>query len=133
MLVSPLAATAGAILLLTIGTFAGSRLHRGARVDAPAVASLPATAQLVSFVFFSTDARSVVLVGDFNGWRPDATPLVRSGGNGTWSAVVPLSPGRYTYSFLVDGVEWASDPLAAPAPEEGYGRPSSVLFVEEAS
>src|ERR1043165_6518964 len=69
------------------------------------------TVNVVRFVFVG-DARSVSLVGDFNAWRDDATPLVASTANRTWTVSVPLARGRHEYAFIVDGKRWAADPFA---------------------
>jgi hypothetical protein len=47
-------------------------------------------------------AKSVELVGDFNGWKPGLLKMKR-GDNGLWSVTVPLRPGRHKYLFLDDG------------------------------
>lgn len=74
-------------------------------------------------------ASEVSLVGDFNGWDEDATPMVRSDRDGAWSARVPLAPGRHVYAFVVDGQRWLVDPLAPQVPDAGFG-PTNALIVE---
>lgn len=74
-----------------------------------------------------TSAKAVVIVGDFNGWDERATPMVRRGDSGTWSANVPLGPGRHTYAFVVDGTRWIVDPLAPQVPDNGYGPANAVV------
>ena len=71
---------------------------------------------------------AVVVVGDFNDWSPVATPL-RPTAAGEWIVRLELRPGRYRYTFLVDGREWKSDPAEPPAPDNDYGPPTSVLTV----
>jgi hypothetical protein len=105
------------------------------RWTAPSTEAVTATAAggtppLVSFVFISTEARSVAVVGDFNDWILTATPLAPTAEAGVWSVALRLPPGRYTYSFIVDGKEWYPDPVAPPAPGEEFDRPSSVMLVE---
>jgi 1,4-alpha-glucan branching enzyme len=87
----------------------------------------------VEFVLMAPEASEVVLVGDFNGWRPGATPLRPSERQGIWSVTVPLSPGRHEYAFLVDGKHWLPDPRAPRAPTNDFGSPNSVLTVTERS
>lgn len=89
--------------------------------DAPAVP--------VSMVFDLANARSVSVVGDFNGWDPAATPMQRIGGTGPWSATVLAKPGRHTYAFLVDGTTLVADPLAPKAGNSDFGGDASVLMV----
>lgn len=77
-------------------------------------------------------AREVSLVGDFNGWDEQATPMVQQATDGTWSARVPLEPGRHTYAFVVDGQQWLVDPLAPQVPDAGFG-PTNAVIVDEAT
>ena len=72
-------------------------------------------------------AQAVALVGDFNGWDERATPMVRRSNDGTWSAKVPLPPGRHVYAFVIDGRKWLVDPLAPQVPDEGYGPANAVV------
>jgi Carbohydrate-binding module 48 (Isoamylase N-terminal domain) len=71
----------------------------------------------------------VAVVGDFNDWDPAATPLRPSGDGGTWIVELRLKPGRYHYTFLIDGRRWARDPSSPPAAESDFGAPVSVLTV----
>ena len=93
------------------------------------VANAPVV-QTVQFVFRAPSAHSVALVGDFNDWNSDATPL-RPAAGGLWTVTVPLTAGRYTYTFVVDGERWMADPSAPPAPPDDVGRPSSVVTIGE--
>ncbi len=86
----------------------------------------------VRFVYVDRGAESVVLVGDFNDWNAGATPLRRTG-DGVWTALVPLSPGRYRYAFMVDGTRWTPDPAAPRAGGDDFGTPNSVVTVPGAS
>ena len=79
------------------------------------------------FVLHAGDARSVSVVGDFNDWDPEATPLAHAG-DGVWTVVVRLRPGPVRYSFLVDGTEWLADPVGVAARSD-FGRPTSVAFI----
>jgi hypothetical protein len=71
----------------------------------------------------------VAVVGDFNDWDPAATPLRPAGDDGTWIVELRLPPGRYHYTFLVDGRRWQRDPSEPPAAESDFGAPVSVLTV----
>jgi hypothetical protein len=86
---------------------------------------------VVKFVFVAPSATNVALVGDFNGWNPDSTPMKRTGG--TWTVTVPLRTGRHLYSFVVDGTQWLPDPSAPLAAEDGFGHSNSVVLVGIAS
>jgi 1,4-alpha-glucan branching enzyme len=85
------------------------------------------TVNVVRFVFVG-DARSVALVGDFNAWSGDATPLATAGTDRTWSVSVPLARGRHEYAFIVDGKRWVADPFA-PATSDEFNTSSSVITV----
>ncbi|HUQ14949.1 MAG TPA: isoamylase early set domain-containing protein [Gemmatimonadales bacterium] len=83
-------------------------------------------------VYLQLDAPAssrVAVVGDFNNWDPAATPLRPSGDHGTWVVELRLKPGRYHYTFLIDGRRWERDPREAPAAESDFGAPVSVLTV----
>ncbi len=86
----------------------------------------PGAVVTVQFVLSAPDARAVSVAGTFNQWDARATPLVRSGANGMWTATLQLPPGQHQYAFVVDGVRWVPDPTA-PAVDDGYGRRNSVL------
>ena len=88
----------------------------------------PATPALVTvrFVLVAPDAHEVSLAGTFNRWDAHATPLVRSGPTGVWTATLTLPSGQHQYAFVVDGVRWVPDP-GAPAVDDGFGRRNSVL------
>jgi Glycogen recognition site of AMP-activated protein kinase len=70
----------------------------------------------------------VVVVGDFNNWDPAATPLQPTGKEGVWSVELHLKPGRYHYTFLIDGRRWERDPSETIASSD-FGAPVSVLTV----
>ena len=80
----------------------------------------------VRFVLTAPDAREVTVAGTFNQWDSHATPLVRTGTTGLWTATITLPAGHHQYAFVVDGVRWVPDP-AAPAVDDGFGRRNSVL------
>ena len=113
---SPLAALAGAAAAALLGLSATWPRH-----PAPA----PRLAK-VHLEYRAPLAGAVSVAGDFNGWRPEATPLVRGPG-GLWSAEIPLAPGRrYQYMLVVDGA-WVPDPSAAAFADDGFGGQNAVL------
>jgi hypothetical protein len=81
------------------------------------------------FVLVAPQASSVARVGDFNDWDPARSPMQTQSGAGVWATVVRLSPGRYRYAFLVNGVEWRADPAAPKSIDDEFGPPSSVVTV----
>jgi 1,4-alpha-glucan branching enzyme len=47
-------------------------------------------------------AQEVFLAGNFNDWNPSTIRLERDS-DGSWVAIVHLTPGRHEYKFVVDG------------------------------
>ncbi|MCJ7772955.1 MAG: isoamylase early set domain-containing protein, partial [Desulfobacterales bacterium] len=64
--------------------------------------------QRVNFSLEATEAKEVILMGDFNNWNPKKH-LMKSDENGLWNQSVMIPPGRYEYKFLIDG-NWIEDP-----------------------
>ncbi|MGE0354615.1 MAG: isoamylase early set domain-containing protein [Gemmatimonadales bacterium] len=87
----------------------------------------------VEFSIKAPAARHVAVVGDFNDWDPAATPLVRATPDGRWTTAIPLHPGRYAYTFVVDGRRWLADPDRPRALGDDFGEPTSVVTVPERS
>jgi hypothetical protein len=83
--------------------------------------------QEVVLALFAPEARDVKVAGNFNGWRPDATPLKKTGA-GKWVVRLMLRSGQYEYRFVVDG-RWSEDPQAAQHVANPYGDFNSVLVV----
>lgn len=52
------------------------------------------------FVYFSSKAKKVALIGDFNDWIP--TPMKKVSSS-KWELTLEIPEGRYLYNFLVDG------------------------------
>jgi len=118
---------AGAVLLATGGFLAGrATAGRGGQGGA-ASATAPVAARYVHFALSAPGAQSVVLVGDFNGWRTDAATPMHSRGDGTFTAGLELQPGRYAYAFVVDGRRVLPDPGASAYEDDGFGGRNSVL------
>jgi hypothetical protein len=135
---SPLGALALAAGLVGVVTLAARRDQAvaPAAVEAPPAASTPASpspgAQMMEFVFVNSSASSVAIVGDFNDWEEGGSPLRRVSEK-VWAITIPLAPGRYHYTFVVDGTTWVADPLAPRTLEDDFGRPNSVITVGDAT
>ena len=55
------------------------------------------------------EVKSVNLVGDFNNWNPEATPMKRIKG-GAFRVMLELEPGRdYEFRYLVNGEQWCNE------------------------
>jgi 1,4-alpha-glucan branching enzyme len=57
---------------------------------------------LVNFFCHAPQAKSVSLVGDFNGWQPNGHLMTRMP-DGGWTIRLELPHGHHQYLFLVDG------------------------------
>ncbi len=86
-------------------------------------------ARVVELVFSAPAARSVRIVGDFNGWNERLSPMVRDDASGLWNARLLLRPGRHVYAFVVNDTQWVRDPRAPAARDTDFGRAGSVLLV----
>jgi hypothetical protein len=93
-----------------------------------AVAPATSAPVLVRLVVVQSQARTVQVAGDFNGWNPARTPLEQAS-SGAWTVTIPLKPGRYEYMFVVDGQQWIADPFAAEQNDDGFGSRNAVLDV----
>jgi hypothetical protein len=115
------AAAAAAFLAIAVARYPARAPGADAR------ASLPAQARRVAhLVLEAPSARAVAVAGDFNGWRPEASPLHR-GEDGRWSVEIPVEAGRrYEYMFVVDGA-WVTDPAARARAADGFGGENAVL------
>lgn len=82
----------------------------------------------VTFVLSSDiQAASAALVGDFNNWEKDATPMKQSKA-GAWQAKVKLEAGReYQYRYFLNGSEWTNDQAADHYVMHPYGGENSVV------
>ena len=128
-----LAMAAGIAAFAVLGAMGRDRLLRRPDARAPLVRSAAAaeTVHVVRFVFTDRGAKAVSLIGDFNAWTKDATPLVEEARDGTWVVSVALPRGRHEYAFVVRrGTEehWASDPFSLPVRDD-FGIESSVVTV----
>lgn len=89
----------------------------------------PAPAHVTRFVFVAPGASSVRMTGDFVSWDPEGVQLEDQRGTGVWTVDVPLEPGVYQYTFIVDGSEWRPDPHAVSQVDDGFGQTNSVVIV----
>lgn len=89
------------------------------------------TVVVARFMFVDPAAKSVALVGDFNRWDAEATPLARSSA-GAWARTVRLTSGRHEYAFVVDGKHWVTDRYARSS-HDAFDVQSSVLPMDGGS
>ena len=125
----PSTAIAAALACLLVGGASAMAVQRTFFPTAAGVDNRASkTEHRIRFSLVAPNAAHVSLVGDFNGWNAGALPLRRLS-NGTWEVEVPLAPGRYAYSFVVDGA-LARDPAAPQAPVDDFGGTNSVVMVK---
>ncbi len=75
------------------------------------------------------EAHSVSLVGDFNSWHIDATPMKRLR-DGSFTAVVELESGHeYRFRYLIEGSRWENDWRADRYAPNAFGSEDSVVAV----
>lgn len=75
-------------------------------------------------------AETVYLVGDFNGWDEQQTPMKRQK-DGTFTVKLKLEKGReYQFRYLVNGSEWRNDWAADRYLPNPYSGDNSVVVVE---
>ncbi len=79
----------------------------------------------VTFSIDLSDAKEVILMGNFNDWNPKKHPMQKDE-NGVWNKSVILPPGNYEYKFLVDG-HWKEDPQNDQICQNRFGTYNSVI------
>lgn len=82
----------------------------------------------ILFVAHCPNARNVSLAGEFNGWSADCNQMELTEEEGTFRALLPLSPGRYRYRLVVDG-RWQADPHNMYSEPNPYGELDSIVEV----
>lgn len=91
------------------------------------VATPKKTLRGVNFICNAPQAKSVSLVGDFNGWNPLAHRM-RQMPDRAWLILVELPHGHHRYGFLVDGV-MTLDPRAQGITRNDRGERVSLIPV----
>ena len=99
-----------------------SPLSQAAHTSGPVASSL-------QFSLYAPEAKTVALIGDFNGWGSAAEIKLTPTGKGMWGVAVPLPAGRYQYAFLVNGQRWVTDPHAEQRVNDDFGRQNAVLTI----
>jgi hypothetical protein len=75
------------------------------------------------------EAHSVSLVGDFNSWHAEATPMKRLR-DGSFTAVVELESGHeYRFRYLLEDGRWENDWHADKYAPNAFGGEDSVVAV----
>ncbi len=75
------------------------------------------------------DAKSVNLVGDFNNWDTDASPM-KALKSGIRKVAVNLESGKeYKFKYVIDGDKWENDWDADKYVPNEHGSEDSVVIV----
>lgn len=75
------------------------------------------------------DAKTVALVGDFNGWNSNAH-LMRKMQNGDYAKCLRLEAGReYQFRYIVDGMLWKNDANADKYVKSPYADDENSVVV----
>lgn len=74
------------------------------------------------------EVKGVALVGDFNNWDKDEDPMEIQP-DSSYRFIMALNPGVYHYKFVLDDVEWISDPNNHERVHDGQGGDNSILRV----
>ncbi|MDF1534985.1 MAG: zf-HC2 domain-containing protein [bacterium] len=119
----PIVAAVSLVLAIGIG-FIARDMFPGPQSDA-------VISQQVRIIFFSPEADSVALIGDFNEWGQREVTLAQASDRGIWEFSLALDPGVYHYNLLVDGERWVANPKSATLVPDGFGGYNSVLVVSE--
>ncbi len=82
----------------------------------------------VRFTLLAPGAQQVFLVGSFNGWVKEATPMTVVEG-ALWSVTVPLKAGEYPFMYVIDGRQWITPPQAEDFVTDGFGQINGVVIV----
>jgi len=79
----------------------------------------------VEFKLSAPDAKTVLLLGDFNSWDTKGIPLEKTK-RGEWRTNLYIKPGRYEYKFMVDN-QWWLDPANSNVIWNALGSQNSIV------
>lgn len=75
------------------------------------------------------DAEKVTIVGDFNSWDLDATPMKKLK-DGSFSVTLKLRQGsEYRFKYLINGTRWENDWHADKYVPNAFASDDSVVVV----
>jgi 1,4-alpha-glucan branching enzyme len=85
----------------------------------------------VSFSVWAPNARSVSVIGDFNGWNRLLHPMRSMGSSGVWELFIPGMGAGERYKFSVLGADGVVRDKADPYGRQFEVRPASATIVEQ--
>lgn len=118
-----------ALGLVLMGTILMVGLAGCAKAKVVKPESPKSLAEVVRFTILAPGAKQVHLVGSFNGWGKNATPMKIMDSSGLWLVDVPLKEGEHTFMYLIDGTRWITPPLAEDFVTDGFGQANGVVIV----
>ena len=80
------------------------------------------------------NAQKVALVGEFNNWNANATPMqyIEAAGGGVWRVTLELDADRkYQYRYVVNGSSWINDADSDGQAVNDRGGYNSILNLEK--
>jgi hypothetical protein len=124
------AGVAVAAVAIAIAYIGGVYTARNRAVTPAGTVEAESGLRFVRLAYVPTDpsVEKVTVVGSFNNWNSEATPLSRQ--DGVWSTILVLAPGSYEYMFLENSMRWVTDPLAVQTRDDGFGGANAILDVE---
>lgn len=82
----------------------------------------------VVFEFEDDEATKVSVVGTFNDWNKETSPMTKDGN--IWKCSLNLKPGKYEYQFVVNDTDWLVDPNSGTNVQNKYDGTNSVIIIE---
>ena len=86
----------------------------------------------VHFAVWAPNARSVSVIGEWNGWDPGREPL-RRGGNGVWAGVAPNAAVGMLYKYRVVGMRGEELDKADPCAQATELPPQTASVIADAT
>src|SRR6266446_6716293 len=109
----------GNVTGLTLNTGQGDMLVKKLPPPVPSL-----TGNMTFTLAGHTDAEAVAIYGSFNNWIQTENYCAKESGG--WVCRIDLTPGKYTYRFLVDGVGLI-DPANSVTEDDGSGHMDSAI------
>ena len=81
----------------------------------------------VTFEYAGSEASEVVLVGEFNDWKPIPMKKAKKAGSPFRAKVRLPKNGRFQFRYFVDQQTWANDEAADAYWPNEYGESNSVV------
>lgn len=82
----------------------------------------------VTFELEDEEAEKVSLVGDFNDWNKDSTPMTKE--DKIWKCTVNLKPGKHEYQFVINETDWVVDPKSDKNVKNKFEGKNSIIEVK---